>query len=204
MTQILIADDHDLVRDTIAAYLGGTEGFTVHTAANLNDAMEVMAGDTSIDLVILDYEMPGMNGLDGLTKLRDRYPSAKAALMSGVANDDTAARAFQRGALGYFPKSLSVKTMVSGIRQVLAGEYYAPFDMSANGNLQKRELEWGLTPREFEVLEKVSMGMPNKDIAEALDLKEVTVKLHVKNLMAKMGAGNRTQAALMAREKRLF
>ena len=80
MPNILIADDHDLVRDTIAAYLETVEGFKVFTAENLDAAMKVMAGLDPIDLLILDYNMPGMNGLDGLERAQKGYPSTKVAL----------------------------------------------------------------------------------------------------------------------------
>ncbi len=204
MPSILIADDHELVRDTIAAYLGQTEGFTVHVASNLDEAAGILRNAPDIDLAILDYEMPGMNGLEGLRELRARYPSTKTALMSGVTSKETAARALDFGACAYLPKSMSVTAMVNGIRQVLSGERFVPFDISESGTVVANDLEWGLSPREYEVLELLSYGKSNRDIAFALQLKEVTVKLHVTSILSKLGAQNRTQAALMAKEKRIF
>jgi len=96
MTNILIADDHDLVRDTIAAYLETVDSFKVFTAHDLASALEVMSGVDSIDLLILDYNMPGMNGLQGLERACTSYPATKVALMSGVANREIANNAMER------------------------------------------------------------------------------------------------------------
>lgn len=204
MPSILLADDHELVRDTIAAYLDRSEGFTVHVASSLDEAAGILRKSPDIDLAILDYEMPGMNGLEGLRELRERYPTTRTALMSGVTNNETAARALRYGACAYLPKSMSVSAMIDGIRQALSGEQFVPFEMPENGKKASTDLAWGLSPREYEVLELLTYGRSNKDIAHALQLKEVTVKLHVTSILSKLGAQNRTQAALMAKEKRLF
>ena len=203
-SNILIADDHELVRDTIAAYLGRTGGFNVHVASDLDEAAGILRDAPNIDLAILDYEMPGMNGLEGLRELRARYPGTKTALMSGVTSNGTAARALRYGACAYLPKSMSVNAMIDGIRQALSGEKFVPYDIETEGPEGPGDRDWGLSPREFEVLELVSHGKSNRDIATALGLKEVTIKLHVTNILSKLGARNRTQAALMAKEKRLF
>jgi DNA-binding NarL/FixJ family response regulator len=205
MPNILLADDHDLVRDTIAAYLETIEGFKVLTAPDLEAALELMSGLDSIDLLILDYNMPGMNGLEGLDRARTAYPATKIAVMSGVANRDVANNAMARGASGFIPKSLTAASMVNAIKFVLLGERYLPFDFGSTSTPNKPTGEFeNLSGREMQTLEQLCIGLSNKEIARNLDIQEVTVKLHVKNLLAKLRVSNRTQAALLAKERHLF
>lgn len=205
MPNLLIADDHDLVRDTIGAYLETVDEFKVLTAPNLDQALEKMAGLDSIDLLILDYNMPGMNGLDGLVLAKKRYPATRIVLMSGVANKDVANAAMSNGADGFIPKSLGAASLVNAIKFVLSGERYFPFDFGASeASMQQDDTFASLSARELQTLEQLCIGLSNKEIARNLDIAEVTVKLHVKNLLSKLGVSNRTQAALLAKERHLF
>ncbi|KIC50390.1 response regulator transcription factor [Tateyamaria sp. ANG-S1] len=205
MPRILIADDHDLVRDTIAAYLETVDGFTVRTASDFDGALADMRGLDVVDLVILDYNMPGMNGLDGLDRARKAHPTSKVVLMSGVANKDVANAAMAQGADGFIPKRLAAKSMVNAIKFVLAGERYFPADFA---EAEQPAMPSGkfrdLSDRELQTLEQLCSGLSNKEIARHLGVQEVTVKLHVKNVLAKLNVSNRTQAALLAKEHHLF
>lgn len=198
MPDILIADDHDLVRDTIAAYLENCADFTIHTAGTLDDAFAIMADGDAIDLAILDYEMPGMNGLDGLSQVRKRFQDVKIALISGVASREVANRAMEKGAVAFFPKSISAETMINAIRVVLAGGKYMPVSETRDA-----PNDHGLSPRELEVLDLLCLGQSNKEIARALGIKPVTATFHVQKIMAKLGASNRTQAAIRAKDQNL-
>lgn len=205
MPNILLADDHDLVRDTIAAYLETVDDFKVQTAANLEEALELMRGLDSIDLLILDYHMPGMDGLNGLSRARQTFPATKVALMSGVANREVANKAMENGANGFIPKSLKAVSLVNAIKFVLSGERYFPFDFGqADEPVESSGVFATLSGREMQTLEQLCIGLSNKEIARNLGIQEVTVKLHVKNVLAKLGVSNRTQAALLAKEKQLF
>ena len=204
MPCILIADDHDLVRETIAAYLGQVEGFDVLSAATLDEALTVAAGEVPVDLAVLDYNMPGMDGLDGLGAMQRAHPQIRTMLLSGSATREVANEAMARGADGFIPKSMPASSMVNAIRFVLAGEKYFPFDFAAQpggGNAAAEDA--GLSERERQTLEQLCLGLTNKQIARNLGLQEVTVKVHLKNLMAKLGVSNRTQAALLAKERHL-
>lgn len=204
MPNILVADDHDLVRDTIAAYLGQQNDFYVQTASALPEAFDLLSGQTPYDLVILDYNMPGMNGLEGLERVTKTYPHIKAMLMSGIATPDVAQMAMAVGAKGFLPKSATATSMVNAVRFVLSGERYFPFGFASETAPEKPESFQGLSTREMETLEHLCSGASNKEIARALGLAEVTVKLHVKNILSKLDVKNRTQAALKAKENGVY
>jgi DNA-binding NarL/FixJ family response regulator len=199
--RILIADDHGLLRDTLDLWFRHEE-IEVTPTEDLDTALAAIAREAPFDLVLLDYGMPGMNGLDGLRRTLAEAKGARVAVMSGVASRDVAEAALEMGAAGFLPKTLPAKSMVHAVRFMAAGEQYAPVDfMTAaaepEGGNALAEL---LTPRERQVLEKVGAGLSNKEIARALGIREPTVKLHMKTLYRKIGASNRTQAALMAKE----
>jgi two-component system, NarL family, nitrate/nitrite response regulator NarL len=205
MPNILLADDHGLVRDTISAYLGTIDDFHVTSVSNLDAALKELSGLTSFDLLILDYQMHGMNGLEGLERAMKEHSNVKVALMSGIANRDVATMAMSRGADGFIPKSLTAASTVNAIRFILSGERYFPFDFGNAQNETPRDRVFSeLSEREMQTLEQLCIGLSNKEIARVLNIQEVTVKLHVKNVLAKLKVANRTQAALMAKERHLF
>lgn len=199
--RILIADDHELVRDTIAMFLE-TEGVDeIIGVESLDAAIDVTRASGSFDLVLLDFNMPGMNGLLGLTRMRNANDNRPVAILSGTATPKIAKEAIEAGASGFVPKTLGAKSMVSAIRFMVAGETFVPYEFMQQ--VEARTVG-NLTERETEVLRGLCEGKSNKEIARDLDLQEVTIKLHVKTLCRKLDAKNRTQAAMIARDRRLF
>ncbi len=203
--RILIADDHDLLRDTLVLFLEASEEITATTAATFGEAEEVIAREQPFDLVLLDLKMPGMNGLDGLSRALTMDKVARVALISGEATKETAEKALEMGAAGFIPKTLAAKSLVNAVRFMAMGEIYAPLDfMTAPDPEESHPLAENLSQRERQVLKGLTEGKSNKEIGRDLDLAEPTIKLHVKTLYRKIGASNRTQAAMIAREAGLY
>lgn len=203
--RVLIADDHDLLRDMLVMFLGSQGEIETSTAADVDQACARIEADDLYDVVLLDLNMPGMNGLAGLERVMQLKGGQRVALMSGEATREIAEKALEAGAAGFVPKTLSAKTMINALRFMAMGEKYAPVDfMTALDDPRVNPLAQKLSPRELQVLKGLTEGKSNKEIARDLDLQEPTVKLHVKTLYRKVGAANRTQAALIAREAGLF
>lgn len=203
--RVLIADDHDLLRDTLELWFR-QEKIEVITARDLDGAMTAVATQEPFDLILLDYGMPGMNGLDGLRQALDGARGARVALMSGIAPREVAEKALEMGAAGFLPKTLPAKSLVNAVRFMAMGEQYAPIDfMTAAAEVTPvNPLAAKLTPRELDMLRKLCEGKANKEIARDLGIQEPTVKLHMKTLYRKIDAHNRTQAAMIAKEAGLF
>ncbi|MEO0515565.1 MAG: response regulator transcription factor [Planctomycetota bacterium] len=226
--KLLIADDHTLFRDALVQYIKrASPNMHVDLAEDLYAVQKFLKNKSRFDLILLDFRMPGMNGLQGLEQIRTDYPTMRVALMSGVAESHHVQKALDLGACAYFPKTLSGKALLKGIQDVLSGQRFIPQDENSESvmpsyyddssfavykNVNDKNLHNGaveaiddlrLTPRELDVLTFLMKGASNKEIARELDLKEVTVKLHVRGICKKLGAKNRTQAAVIAKDMSL-
>ncbi|HAJ89437.1 MAG TPA: DNA-binding response regulator [Rhodospirillaceae bacterium] len=228
--RLLIADDHALFRDAMTQYVERSNaGSSVETVSNLDDVFRTLHKATTLpELVLLDLNMPGMNGLEGFARFRETFPDIPVALLSGVAEPADIQRAMDLGAIGFFPKTLSGRALLKAIELVLTGEKFIPVDSKTNGllpsyyndeTLNKMPVNlplktsapitaYGsaptsrirLTPRENDVMVCLCRGQSNKDIARNLGLQDVTIKLHVRSICRKLDVSNRTQAVLRAFE----
>lgn len=217
--EILLADDHAMVRDGLVPFLERLEpGSTVLEAATLDEAAAAARNAQTLGLAILDLYMPGMNGLVGLKALKAEFPSLPIVILSGSTRSEDAKRAIEAGASGYVPKTMRGETIIGVLRLILAGEKYIPpflFDQrdgegdfmphdpsltgASSPSREKAEAALAiLTPRERDILNMIVDGAPNKVIARALNLQEVTVKAHLRNMFRKLGVANRTEAARAA------
>ena len=208
MMRILIADDHDLVRETLATFLEKDGEAQVVMASGLDEALGLLRAEDAepFDLVLLDWSMPGMKGLDGLAEARAAAGTTPVGIISGTATRETAEAALAAGAAGFVPKTLPAKSMRNAVRFMAEGEQFAPvrWMTEVQEETPANPLAERLTPRERDVLGGLCRGLANKEIALELDLQEVTVKLHVKTICRKLEARNRTHAAMIARDAGLF
>lgn len=203
--RILIADDHDLVRDLIVVFLEQEDDIAVSAVSDFDGVVSKIDEDGPFDLVLLDFSMPGVNGLEGLERAIELNQNKPVALISGVANRDIAKAALAAGAAGFLPKTLAAKSLIHAVRFMVAGEQYAPVKfMTEHEEVEQSPLAKLLSERERQVLEGLGRGLSNKEIARELDLREVTIKLHVKTLCRKLEARNRTHAAMIGRDAGLM
>ena len=157
--RVLIADDHDLLRDTLVLFLQSQGDIETSTAADLAGACKLIETEEPYDLVLLDLNMPGMNGLDGLKHALALGGGQRVALLSGEATRDIAEQALEAGAAGFVPKTLPAKSMINAVKFMAMGEQYAPIDfMTAVDETPSHPLADKLTPRELAGAQRPDRG----------------------------------------------
>ncbi|MCI0430087.1 MAG: response regulator transcription factor [Rhodospirillales bacterium] len=203
--KILLADDHNLVRDTIERFLGqlGSDIHVLH-AATLPQALKIARRGESLDLIILDLNMPGMNGLAGLKGMQAARPGVPVAILSGEIDPHIVRSALQAGAAGFLPKTMRAAAMLDALRLIASGERFVPdIALSTDSGMSEGRPAVGgalasLTRRERDVLKLLVEGLSNKEIAHRLNIEVVTVALHLRSIYRKLGVESRTQAVRLA------
>jgi DNA-binding NarL/FixJ family response regulator len=194
--RILSVDDHGLVREGIAAIISRRSDMVlVSQAANGREALQQYR-EHRPDVTLLDLRMPDMSGIDVLIALRSEFPEARVIMLTTFDGDVEILRALEAGAFGFMLKNMPSSELVRAIGQVHAGKKHVPPHLAAH--LAEHLTDEKLTTREVEVLERVGGGNRNRDIAEILSISEETVKAHVRHIMDKLGACDRTQAIAIA------
>lgn len=193
--RILVVDDHPVVRQGVAALVGGQpEMIIVGQASNGREAIQQFRAHHP-DVVLMDLQMPEMNGLDALIAIRDETPEARIIMLTTYAGDAQVLRAIKAGARGYLLKSALHRELLETIRAVYAGK--KSLSAEASYELAEHATNDALTPAEVRVLQLIAKGNANKEIAEQLSVSEETVKGQVRNILSKLGAKDRTHAAMI-------
>ncbi|MGF1608776.1 MAG: LuxR C-terminal-related transcriptional regulator [Kiloniellales bacterium] len=215
--RILLADDHELLREALRAVISGLDPeITLFECTGFNDALDLASQHDGLDLAILGLRMAGMGGLEGIRRFRARFPEVPVIVSCCHCDAEEMIRVFRCGAAGFIPESLDSRGVKAVIELVLAGQVYIPADILAlverlqeqNGqppaHLDENGKAHALTRREQQTLELLVEGHSNKGIARALDIQEVTVKLHLRSIFRKLGVVNRSQAVRVAIESGWF
>ena len=196
MIRVLAVDDHPLLREGIAALIGSEEDMElVGEASNGREAVDLFR-KYQPDITLMDLQMPEMNGIDAIGAIRGEFPDARIIVLTTHPGDSLVSRALKAGARAYLLKGMLRKELSETIRAVHAGQKRMSSEVAAE--IAEHATDNALTPREIDVLRLVAAGNANKEIGARLSLTEVTVKSHVQNILAKLGANDRTHAVTIA------
>jgi DNA-binding NarL/FixJ family response regulator len=196
MIKVLSVDDHALLREGIAALVNAESDMQlIAEASNGQDAIEKFRLHRP-DVTLMDLQMPAMNGIESIIGIRSEFPNARIVVLTTYAGDVQVLRALKAGARGYILKGHVRRELLDTIRAVNAGQKRIPPEVAAE--LAEHAAEDDLTSREIDVLRLIAAGNANKEIAGRLSIAEETVKSHVTNILAKLGANDRTHAVTTA------
>lgn len=197
--RVLAVDDHPLLREGIAVVIQGERDIVlIDQASNGQEAIDKFRTHRP-DVTLMDLQMPGMNGIDTMIAIRREFSHARFIVLTTYDGDVQALRALKAGASGYLLKGTLRKNLLDTIRAVHAGRRCIPAEIALE--LADHLADDALTEREVEVLRSVAMGNSNKLIADRLHLSEATVKGHMKSILSKLGASDRTHAVMIAMKR---
>jgi two-component system, NarL family, response regulator len=194
--RVMAVDDHPLLRDGISALIGAqTDMELVAEASTGREALDLFRSHRP-DITLMDLQMPEMSGIDAISAIRGEFPDARIIMLTTHAGDVQVSRALKAGARGYLLKGLLRKELLETIRAVHAGQKRVSSEIAAE--IAEHATDDALTPREADVLRLVARGNANKAIAARLSLTEETIKSHIRSILAKLGANDRTHAVAIA------
>ncbi len=199
--RIMVVEDHQIVRQGLVALLNVVDG--VEVVGQAADGAEAITQFEAChpDVTLIDLRLPKMSGVEAIQRVRASHANARFIVLTTYDGDEDIYRALQAGARAYLLKGMTVEVLVSTIRSVHAGKSIIPPSIAQK--LAERMATEQLTTREQEVLEQIVKGKSNKEIGQALDISEATVKTHINNLLGKLGVEDRTQAATAAIQRGL-
>ncbi|OAT78443.1 DNA-binding response regulator [Mangrovibacter phragmitis] len=208
---ILLIDDHPMLRRGVKQLIGLAPDIQVIGEASSGEQGIAMAESLDPDLILLDLNMPGMNGLETLDHLRQKSLSGRIVVFTVSNLEEDVVQALKRGADGYLLKDMEPEELLVALQQAAAGEMVLSETLTPilaaslrnNRNGAERDVNQ-LTPREQDILRLIAQGLPNKLIARQLDITESTVKVHVKHLLKKMKLKSRVEAAVWVHQDRVF
>lgn len=210
MHEILIADDHPLFLDAIKSVIQDSfPDAVVHTVEDYSQAWAVAESNPNLTLIMLDLKMPGMDGLQGIIKMRNEFPEFPIVVISAEGERNVVVQAISYGAVGYISKSTPRDKIQEALHQIFSGQVYLPPDIIRASNKSSstsvnKEIEIDprlirtLTRRQLLVFERLAKGESNKQIANEMNIAETTVKAHVSAIFSKIGVSSRIQAVLSA------
>ena len=193
--RILVVDDHPLLREGIAALLAGKKDMQLVAEASSGSEGVEQYRKHKPDITLMDLQMPGMHGIDAITAIREQSPEAAIIVLTTYSGDVQVRRALKAGAQAYLLKNLLHKDLLDTIRSVHAGRKVIAPEVSHE--VAAHATDDGLTPAEIDVLRLIALGNANKQIADTLGITEDTVKGRVRIIMSKLGANDRTHAAMI-------
>lgn len=200
----VVADDHPMVRDALGTALRQSfAGARIATAASMAETLALLEREAEIDALLLDLDMPGMDGLTGVATVRATYPSVPIVVVSATRDGRVMRRVMDLGASAFMPKSASLDSIARVVKAVLEGEVLMPPEAEA-AESDEEAIDFArratqLTPQQWRVLALMAQGRLNKQIAYELSVGEPTVKAHVTTILRKLGVRSRTQAVILAR-----
>jgi DNA-binding NarL/FixJ family response regulator len=194
--RVLSVDDHPLLREGLAAIINNQPDMSLVAEASSSSEAVQRFREHRPDVTLMDLRLPDASGIDAMIAIRGEFADARIIMLTTFEGDVEIQRALEAGARGYMLKSMPPSELVEVIRQVHAGKKRVPAEVASH--LAEHLSDEALTAREIDVLRHVAGGNRNRDIAERLYISEETVKVHVKHIMEKLGATDRTQAVAIA------
>lgn len=195
-TTVLVVDDHPVVRDGLKAMISSEDDLQVVGDVGLGREAVAAFDRLRPNVVLMDLLLPDISGAEAIRQICEKTPSALIVVLTTLDGDEEIFRALEAGARGYLLKDMVRRDLIDAIRQVAAGSRYIPAPVGARivENLPRKEV----TGREVEILKLIAVGQRNKDIAFQLSITEATVSAHIKNILAKLHASDRTHAVTVA------